>query len=84
MPEAEPSPDLTTPTDKKLEEIIYSHLPFPIIAALVTLLGTATTFYNLPEAVPFVAAGGAAGTLIFTAESAIWAINKRTTRNTKA
>jgi hypothetical protein len=53
-----------------------SHLPFPIAAALLTFLITASAACNLPEIVPFIAAAGTATTIALTTESAIWSRNK--------
>ena len=64
------SSDVLTPT-KTADNYDHSHLPFPVIAALVTFLTTASAACNLPEAVPYFAAGGTATTLIFAAENVI-------------
>jgi hypothetical protein len=66
-PEHGSSQVLTDPADQKLYDIQHSHAPFPVISALITLLATAG-FRNVPEALPFIAVGGATATVIFTAE----------------
>ena len=55
-----------------------SHLPFPIAAALLTFLITASAACNLPEIVPFVAATGTAATIALTTENVVWARRKIT------
>jgi hypothetical protein len=75
--------DLATSADKTLNTYADSHLPFPIIAAIITFLATATTFVNLHEAAPFVAVSGTTATLIFAAESVILSRHRRIRESNK-
>jgi hypothetical protein len=66
------------PTNKRIRELTgdESHLPFPIVSAILTFILTASAACNLPEIVPFIAAAGTATTIALTTESAIWSRNK--------
>jgi hypothetical protein len=58
----------STPTNEQAFKDFRDSLAVPIITTLITLLGVAA-FREQPEAIRFIAQGGATATVIFAADS---------------